>query len=200
MSFIHSDNLPMLKAIGLRCRGIVFACLTFMSVLTSADRVFAATFSSEEMASFPQAATDFSTAITTNDTAQLAQDIPPNVRKFLAENGNITDDQLIAAVEQSLRKTAETVTTDVFKLDVKQAVAAIAGNGFPYLLVPTEFHMKKVSGGGLLVHAQTLAFVDGGKWYLMSLSDPQKNKLLKIAYPNFRNVDFPKDVAEVVKE
>ena len=181
-------------------RHLVYGLLTVFLLSAAPVCVFADTFSNEEIASLSQSAQSFEKAIATNDADQIAHGIPPKIWNFLIEKSKITDAQLLEGIKHSIQKSAEIVTIASFKMNVDHAVAKQLADGFRYTLIPTDTVLTIKGAGKKIVHAQTLAFVDEGKWYLVRISDPVQTAILKLVYPSFADVEFPKEVSENMKE
>lgn len=200
MSAALTNDVFVPKVILSSWRSVVFGCLAFLLLLSTSGEVFADTFSNEEMVSLTQKADDLEKAISANDSVQLAHGIPPKIWNFILDKSNLTDAQLVESIRLSMQKAAETVTISSFKTDVEHATAKQLSDGFRYMLVPTDTYLTIVGAGKVVVHAQTLAFIDSGKWYLVRISDPQQAAILKLVYPNFKDVEFSKSITENVKE
>ena len=200
MKAAYSNHVFVPRAVLLSWRRIVFGCLVFLSFLAKSGEVFADTFSSEEIHSLTQTANDFEKTISANDYVQLAHGIPPKIWNFVLDKNKMTDAQLVEQIHSTMQRASGTVTISLFKIDVEHATATQLSDGFRYMLIPTDTYLTIVGTGKVIVHAQTLAFIDCGKWYLVRISEPQQSAILKIVYPSFKDVEFSKSTTENVKE
>ena len=73
-------------------------------------------------------------------------------------------------------------------------------DGTFYALIPSHTIMEvKARQNRFKASGQTLALMDGGKWYLLRVSEPRQVGMVRAVYPRFKSVEFKIGSVEVVK-
>lgn len=91
------------------------------------------------------------------------------------------------------------VQIEAFKFDIANAEYRELASGNPYAPVPTELVARDANGVRTRFRSQTLALLDGSRWYLARLQDPQQLLPLREAYPEFTGVEFPRGSMELLR-
>ena len=85
-----------------------------------------------------------------------------------------------------------------FGMDKKAIGYYEHSDGTFYALIPSHTIME-VKAKRFKASGQTLALMDGGKWYLLRVSEPRQVGMVRAVYPRFKSVEFKIGSMEVVK-
>ena len=141
---------------------------------------------------------EFENAVKNNNMDSILNVVPPKIMATISEKFNINIEQLQAAMKDAMVNAMASVTMLSFKMDLENAVKKETVAGRIYLLVPTTTTMT-LDETEVQSKSHTLAFVDGGTWYLVRISDDQQVQFLKAAYPEFDSVTFPKGTTQLLE-
>ena len=141
---------------------------------------------------------EFENAMETKNVDSILNFMPPKVMMVLAQKLNINIEQLQTALKDAMLNSMASITMFSFKMDLERAVSNETGTGRKYFLIPTTNTMT-LENTKVLAKSQTLAFLDGGTWYLVRISEDQQIQLFKTAYPEFDNVTFPRGTTELLE-
>jgi hypothetical protein len=144
----------------------------------------------------------FDAAMKANDMATIMGVVPPKVLDKIAEQFNVTTEQLVEAAQQQIDEAMKNVTLVSFGMDLEGAQFTTLDGGMLYALIPTETVMDlgEAAGGKVRATSTTLGLLDGETWYLVRVEDPQQVAILKQVYPAFADVEFPTGTMEPVTE
>ena len=141
---------------------------------------------------------DFREAVINNDWDGIVSVIPPRLLRTMARKFNLEVNDLIAGLKEVTKNAMASVSIVSFKLDLENAVKNESASGRIYLLIPTTTLMKSKESK-ILGKSHTLAFVDDEVWYLVRLGEDTQIMFLKEAYPEFKNVTFPKGTMNIIE-
>ena len=142
---------------------------------------------------------EFEDAFHRKDGDTLFTFMPPKILQTMARSFDVEPENLVAILKNSMRDLFKSVEIISFEVDLEKAVIKTTPSGKIYSLIPTNTVMRleeiKMSAEG-----QTLAFVDDGVWYLVSLSEDEGIQFLKEAYPDFKREPFKKATIEIIED
>jgi hypothetical protein len=162
--------------------------------------VFAQAFSPESIVALKDRIATFEKAMLSWEINGIVDIMPPKIKGYIMTRGNVTEPQLKDAMAKQFATTAKDVTIMSFIMDVDKADTKTLSDGTNYLLIPTLTKMDVKDYGKLLSTSSTLAFVDGDKWYLLRVADQEQIQILNEVYPAFKDVTFPQEKTEDIKE
>jgi hypothetical protein len=127
--------------------------------------------------------------------------MPDKVVKYLSAQAGLSETDLFAKMNVEIEKAMEEVTIDDFSMDMDTATWSLTPDGSTgYALIPTVTEMTVEGLGKVHATGETLAFQEGGDWYLGRVSDATQAHLLIAAYPAFEGVAFTPGTMEVMDE
>lgn len=143
---------------------------------------------------------EFDAAMVAGDMGGLLRFTPPAVRATLAEMSGLSEAELATALAEAAAASMEGASIEDFAMDVDAATPAeTPGGERSYVLVPTVTDIAVEAQGLWRSTTQTLAFEDGGDWWLVRVEDPQQVAILAQAYPEFAGVTFPAGTTEPIE-
>ena len=142
---------------------------------------------------------NFTAAFKTLDVEIMISVTPPRILQHIAEKAAV---DLVAlrknVIEQTTRAMKE-VRFEQASMDLDRAEFNSTPDGEPYVLIPTTFIISSEATGKIKSDSFTLALLDEGKWYLLSVSDTGQLAILRTVYPSFNNVELPKGTMKAIK-
>ncbi|MGX1309420.1 hypothetical protein AB7M35_004178 [Amorphus suaedae] len=174
--------------------------LGLLTLLVLAGPALALELPAQDRAALETRVETFDTAIRANDTDQIVDVVPPKVLAFIADKAGVPLDKLKEGLATQIEQAMADVTIVSFGMDLDTAEVGESATGRTYLLVPTHTVMQAETVGKVETKTHTLAFADGGKWYLVRLDNEQQKAILKEAYPEFADITFPEGTIEIVEK
>ncbi|MEL6318182.1 MAG: hypothetical protein AAFR16_11155 [Pseudomonadota bacterium] len=165
--------------------------MTLAAVLGAADLAAARAVSAAERQALAARVAAFQAAGRAGDFKALVDFAPPRVTERLAARAGTSVPELRARLSAAMAATFRVVTLESLRMDMRRARYLQAGGGAPYALIPTETITSFPDGARVLARSETVALLDGGVWCLIRVEDPDRARLLREAYPAFREVRFP---------
>lgn len=153
----------------------------------------------EDRAALATRVETFDQAIRANDTDGIIAVVPPKVLALIAEKASVPIDELKQGLAGQIEQAMTDVTIVSFGMDLDAAEVGESAEGRTYLMVPTHSVMEAKNLGKVETKTHTLAFEDGGRWYLVRLDNEQQKMILKAAYPEFSDIAFPEGTMEVIE-
>lgn len=132
----------------------------------------------------------FGLAMSAKDYDTVLGVTPPRIHQMMAAKAGITVAELRSMVVGIMEEAMAVVTIERFATDLDATRYAVAGDGAPYALIPTEVVLDAGENGRFLTKSETLAFIDEGVWYLVRVDEIQQVIMLRDAYPQFVGVEF----------
>jgi hypothetical protein len=142
---------------------------------------------------------EFEAALRVNDMKSVLKVMPPKIWSYIRDKGKVTDEQLMEAISQAMAQALANVTIVSATMKADEAQNEVTPDGLGYVLIPTETVVDVQDYGRVRVISKTLAILEDGKWYLLRISDPQQQGILKQVYPGFAAIELPGDKMEDVK-
>jgi len=143
----------------------------------------------------------FDAAMKASDMATVMSVIPPKVLDQIAAQYNVTTEQLVEAAQQQIDAAMADIKLVSFGMDLENSDFFTLPDGTHYALIPTETVMDLGEAAGKMrAKSTTLGVLDGDKWYLVRVEDPQQVAIFKQVYPAFADVTFPTGSMEPVTE
>ena len=178
----------------------IFARLVTVLALAAAlaGPANAAELTADQQAGLEARVASFDTAMRVSDMAGILGVIPPAVLDQIASDHNVTTEALIASAQEQIDEALKSITLESFSMDLAAAEAADLADGSTYVMIPTETVMVLGEATKMRSASQTLALMDGGTWYLMSVDDPAQIDVLRKVYPAFDDVEFAAPTMEQV--
>ncbi len=163
-------------------------------------RALARSLESAEKASLETTVGEFSAAMARQDYARVVETLPPRLLSSMADGAKLDIAKLREAIVEAMKQGLAVVKIAEFQVDLAKAQHKELANGTPYALVPTRTVIDMPDGSRLINSAHSIAIIDDGKWYLLSIEQPAQIVMFRKAYPDFVNVEFPASSTEVVKK
>ncbi len=160
----------------------------------------AAELTADQQAGLEARVASFDAAMRVSDMAGILGVIPPAVLDQIASDHGVTTEALIASAQEQIDEALKSITLESFSMDLAAAEVADFADGSKYVMIPTETVMVLGEAAKLRSSTQTLALMDDGTWYLMSVDDPAQVEVLRKVYPAFVDVEFAAPVMEPVTE
>lgn len=151
-----------------------------------------------ETAALAAKVAEFDAAMRESDTETVLSVVPPRVMAHIAEQNNLSVEQLHEAMVEITEEALAGVEMKSFGMDLDNGRQFELADGTPYLLIPTETKMG-TEAGDMVAKGDTLALIDGGVWYLVRVSETQQVEILRQVYPEFAEVAFEPGTIEVVQ-
>jgi hypothetical protein len=167
----------------------------------STSALYAQELSDEARAAVTERINGFNASMTAGDMGAVFDYMPPNVLTSLAGQSGVDVPTLIEMSKTQIAAAMAAVTIESFSMNIDAATYQTTPDGsLGYLLIPTETVMTVEGAGKMKATGETLAFEDGGEWYLARVDDPGQAAMLQAAYPAFVGVTFTPGVTEMVAE
>ncbi len=171
------------------------------AVLLLPGAVHARAPNSAEKTALAAAVAAFDKAMRTGDYETVIDlSIPPRMFAKLAQKANAPADKLRDVVIAQMRRVMSTTSFEQFGMELAKATDRELKNGQPYSLIPTRTVIDAGSRGRIVQRSHTLAHLDGGRWYLLRISDLKQVSMLQETYPEFSGVEFPRGTMEITKK
>jgi hypothetical protein len=165
-----------------------------LALLLAAGAAWARPLSEEENAALASAVSSFDAAMREGNHARVAETVPPKVLAAIARHAKTTPEAVIAQMIEATK--ALQSKTESFGMDLGTAIHKEHASGTPYVLIPTQTTMA-IRGKRVRVISHTVALLDEGKWYLLSIGVLQL-PILREVYPEFAGVEFPSGSTEML--
>jgi hypothetical protein len=170
-------------------------------LVLSTSALQAQELSDDARAAVTERVNSFNASMAAGDMGAVFDYMPPNVLTSLAGQSGVDVPTLIELSKTQIGAAMATVKIDSFAMNVDAATYQTTPDGsLGYLLIPTETVMTIEGAGKMKATGETLAFEDGGEWYLARVDDPGQAAILQAAYPAFAGVTFTPGVTEPVTE
>ena len=144
-----------------------------------------------EQAALEQRIAEFESAIRGNDFESMFSVTPPPIIGFIAEQAKVPEAELRAVMAAQMSEMMQSITFESFGMDMASAERGELPDGEPYVMIPTQSVIKIPGTGTMTTNTHTLAFMDGGEWYLVRIEDQNQIDILRRVYPGFADVEFP---------
>ena len=141
----------------------------------------------------------FALAMQTKDVPNIIGVTPPRIWKSIAEQAGLDPAELRKTVIQQTNEVMKDVVFEKMSMDLDKAEFKTTPDGEPYALIPTSFVMSSPAIGKIESTSHTLALMDEGKWYLLSVSDEGQLVILRKVYPGFAGVELPKGTMKALQ-
>jgi hypothetical protein len=175
-------------------KAVVFA----LSLLASPS--FADPIPEPERAAIAERVLAFDAAFKGGDMAAVFDFTPTKIISSLASQSGISEDQLKSIAAEGMTVALETVSIDDFGMDMETATWHATPDGSRnYALIPTFTVMTVQGSDTIRTEGDTLAFADGGTWFLVRADDPGQVELLTMVYPEFTGVTFAPATSQAVE-
>ena len=155
--------------------------------------------SAGERAALVDRVDSFSAALKALDVENIISVTPPKIWNHIAKQAGIDPAKLRETVIEQTTEAMKQVTFEEASMDLDRAEFKATPDGDPYVLIPTTFVMSAEATGKIKSDTFTLALLDEGKWYLLSVSDTGQLAILRMVYPGFNNVELPKGTMKAIK-
>ncbi len=137
----------------------------------------------------------FTTAMEARDWEEIGKTIPPRILELMASEGDITADQIRAAMVQRMSHQMMTVTVESVAFRPPDGLEALDGevDGSPVVQtsVPLDWTLiwreKRIE----TTAPPTLALYENGTWSLLRIEATEQRALVDRAYPFLEGVELP---------
>jgi hypothetical protein len=152
----------------------------------------ARSLTTQETAALAATVKSFETGLREGKFDRMPTIIPPKVAAAIARRTGMTLDEIRAAEVKSMRQ------FESFRFDLGKAVQKELAGGTPCVLIPTEV-IGAVRGRRVRTGSHSLALLDDGKWYLLSIGGAQLETTLD-AYPELKGIEIPSGSTEILPQ
>jgi hypothetical protein len=175
------------------------AIVPVLVLMLAAGAAWARPLSDQEKASLAATVESLAVATRAGDYGRVARMMPPKVIAAFARRAETTPDQVIAFLTKTWQQMFQGggVEIESFKIDLASADHKELPGGAPYVLIPTRVTIAAV-GRLFQEQSHTLAILDGGKWYLLRISDAKQVQILLDGHPEFASVKLPSGSIEAL--
>jgi hypothetical protein len=153
----------------------------------------ARSLTTHETAALAATVKSFEAALREGKFDRIPTMIPPKVAAAIARRTGMTLDEIRAAEVKSMQQ------FESFRFDLGKAVQKELAGGTPYVLIPTEAISAVRRGRRVRTGSHTLALLDDGKWYLLSIGSTQLETTLD-AYPDLKGIEIPSGSTEILPQ
>ena len=154
----------------------------------------------DEMAALETRIATFEDAIRANDFEGTIAVVPPPMLEAIAQTANVSVEELKSAIAEQMASMQGSIEFESFGMELDEATEAELPDGNPYLLIPTQSVINIPDVGTMTSDTHTLAFQDGGEWYLVRIEDQNQIDILRQVYPGFADVEFPESSTSMAVE
>jgi hypothetical protein len=169
--------------------------------LACVSQAMARTASEAEKAALVKTVDEFNAAMKAADYEKvISHSLPDPMLNFLAGKANIAPHALRQQMVALTSQVMASAPIESYGMDLAAAQHRELGNGTPYVLIPTKTVVKINDKQSAASSSHTLALMDGGRWYLIRISELQQLLILQEVYPDFNGVQFPQDAMEIIKK
>src|SRR5262249_21353321 len=175
-----------------------YYALVALFVITPA---FGREISDAERVALKTVLSEYAAAIKEGDFArQISGAFPPRLAGLLVKKTGKTVEALQKHMIAGLGKRRQETPIENFAFDFERAKFGALPSGEPYAFIPTT--MVAVTGDPpkTLAKEMTLALIENGKWYLVSVSQPHTAAWFREAYPEFAQVSLPEGTTETLEK
>jgi hypothetical protein len=172
--------------------GLCLAISLVPALALAAPAAWARSLTTQETAALAATVKCFETALREGNFDRMPTMIPPKVAAAIARRTGMTLDEIRAAEVKSMQQ------FESFRFDLGKAVPKEFAGGAPYVLIPTEV-IVAIRGRRVRSGLHTLALLDGGKWYLLSIGSTQLETTLD-AYPELKGIEIPSGSTEILPQ
>lgn len=172
---------------------------SLLVILLSSLAAFADTLNPVEQAALQARIDAHAVARVKGDIRVLMSEMPPKVIPAIVRQTGSTAPDVRTMIEAAIRQAYTRQEYQSIELDLSAAQFAQTNTGLEYLLIPTET-VVKFQGKTYQLKSFTLAFQDNGVWYLSRVTEGPPLQTLRLAYPDFEDVTFPKGSSTVIED
>ena len=167
------------------------ACLLAFGLLVLAGIGFASArdVTDAERAALVDRIARFDAAMRAVDAEGLVDVLPPRILAAIGRKHGLDVEAVRRVTIDAIRDGLKGITFESFGMDLATARGLSLADGTPYLLVPTKTSIK-VGTQVVSSSADTLAMMDGGRWYMLDLSQAPQVTLFLEAYPEFTGAEI----------
>jgi len=140
----------------------------------------------------------FDAAMSEGDFGTVVAMVPDKVMGVMAEDLNVTPDELTILVADQMTTVLQQVKILDFRMETDRIVFEETENGIPFTFLPTRTVIE-VQDAKVETKSSTLALRDGEEWRLIRIDDPDQLKILRKVYPGFAKVEFPESSMKLVE-
>jgi hypothetical protein len=127
---------------------------------------------------------------------QISVAFPPRLAGLLAKKTRKTVEALQERMIATGKKRRQEAPLESFAFDFKHATFGALPSGEPYAFIPATIVAVTGDPPKTLTREKTLALIENGKWYLVSVSQPHTAAWFREAYPEFAQVSLPEGTTE----
>lgn len=121
--------------------------------------------------------------------------LPPVLLDHMAKGAGISGQQLKPLVVKEIAKAMSKVKIVSFEMGTKGKMPEKTNVGAYYAKIPTETVME-INGIKIRSSEDTLAIIEEGQWYLISVASATKLGMFRSVFPRFKDVDLKVGVME----
>lgn len=178
---------------------LLMAALAAMFALSGG--VEARALDDKEKAALKTTIDDFQTALKRSDMPRVVDTIPPKILAAIGKDNKLDANKVREATIEAMTAVMKENKIESFSIDFDKAEYRELKSGEPYALLPTTTVVALGGDKGRVQQkTHTLAMMDEGKWYLISIGDTPQLLMLRDVYPDFSGVEFPNGSMEVLKK
>ncbi|TDR87089.1 hypothetical protein [Enterovirga rhinocerotis] len=165
------------------------AILLAVMVLTAGSMVPAAArdLSGLERSALARTVSRFDDAMRRKSIPTIIDIVPPRIVAHIAAQHGIDPGTLRRSMIEQTRAALNPSVLRAFRMDLARARYGATPSGAPYALIPTATTVRS-GGRDIESRSNTLAMMDGGRWYLLDLNQPSRVAIFTQVYPEFRGV------------
>ncbi len=183
------------------CLQSVAWLFAFSVVLSSVAPILARPATEVEKAALGARIVEFNDAMRSASYGKVvAIGLAPRLLIMLAEKAGEKPDVFLDKMAAFTAQVMGTVQIESYMMDFAAAEYKELANGSPYGLIPTVTTVVASGLGKVTSTEDTLALMDGDKWFLVRVSEPAQVALLRMAYPEFADVTFRDASMEIEKK
>lgn len=160
-----------------------------VAVALSLSSALARDPSSTERAELNARVESFNAAMRGDNHDALFEAMPPKIAAAIAKRFGVDEATLKAQMSAALKASAETAKIESFGMAVDEARFESLPDGMLYARIPSQ-SVIAANGAHYEANNETLAVLDGERWYLMRVDEPAQVELLRSVYPVFAEVEF----------
>ena len=175
-----------------------FLASALLATLVACTTATPYTPSAAERAGMQAKVTQFSSDFTRGRFAAVVDVVPPKVQANLAARSGLSPAALRKQVIAQTRQVSKVVKIVSYGMATDQAKFEQLPSGRSYALIPTQTVVQLPSGRQMQSNNTTLAFQDGGKWYLVRIDEDTQRNLLVQAYPEFAGLRVAKGTTKAI--
>jgi hypothetical protein len=140
-----------------------------------------------ERSALARTVAQFDAAMRNKTIAVIIDIIPPRIVAHIASQHGIDATRLRGVMIQQTREVMNSAVIRAFRMDMAQTRYGATPNGTPYALIPTYTTIRS-GGQDVEKRSNSLAMMDGRRWYLLDLNQPSRVAIFTQVYPEFQGV------------